>query len=96
MTDLAVTEADMQSLGSALVTALQELAAVQNALHRMNLDPLGAPPLLDEETTYTRTRYNDVAEVGRALSDRHEDVERVAPTLRRTDGRLAHNAPQAQ
>lgn len=94
MTDLAVTEADMQSLSAALAAALVDLAAVQRSLHRLNLEPLGAAPLLQEETTFTRTRYDDLTGLGAALKDRQDEVERVGPTLRRTDRRLAHNSPR--
>ncbi|MBY8883175.1 hypothetical protein [Actinacidiphila acidipaludis] len=96
MTDLAVTEADMQSLSAALVTALVDLGAVRRSLQHMNLEALGAPPLLEEETTYTRTRYDDVTEVGQRLSDRRDEVDHVGPTLRHTDQRLAHNSPRTQ
>ncbi|MFF6956630.1 hypothetical protein [Streptomyces sp. NPDC008317] len=96
MTDLAVNEADMQSLSAALGTALLELTALQHSLHHMNLDPVGAPPLLDEQTTYTRTRYDDVTDLGKNLNDRIDDVERVGPTLQRTDHQLSDNAPQTR
>lgn len=96
MTDLAVTEADMQTLSAALVVALRDLAAVQTSLRHMDLSPVGAPPLLEEETAFTRTRFDDLTALGEGITDRHDDVERVGPTLERTDHRIAHNAPRPQ
>jgi hypothetical protein len=96
MTDLTVTEADMQSLSAALVAALVDLGAVQRSLHRMDMEPLGAASLLQEETTFARTRYGDVAELGEGLNDRQDEVDRVAPTLHHTDQRLARNSPRTQ
>lgn len=96
MTDLTVTEADLQSLSAALVMALNDLEAVQHALRHIDVGPVGAPSLLEEERTFTSTRDNDLTVLGEDIAARHDDVERVVPTLRATDHRLASRVQQAE
>lgn len=88
MADLTVTEADLQSLSAALVMTLTDLEALQHSLHHMDVGPVGAPPLLEAETTLTRTRNNDLTTLGEGIAARHDDVERVVPRLREIDQRL--------
>ena len=96
MADLAMTEADLQSLSAALVMTLNDLEALQSSLRHMDVGPVGAPPLLEEERTFTSTRDHDLTVLGEGIADRHGEVERVAPTLRATDDRLASNVQRAE
>jgi hypothetical protein len=96
MTDLTVTEADLQSISAALVMTLTDLEALQHSLRHMDAGPVGAPPLLEEERTFTRTRDDDLTVLGEGIAARHDDVERVVPTLRVTDDRLAHHVQRAE
>jgi hypothetical protein len=96
MADLAITEADLQSLSAALVATLNDLEALQSSLRHMDVGPVGAPPLLEEERTFTSTRDSDLTVLGEGIADRHGEVERVAPTLRATDHRLASNVQRAE
>jgi hypothetical protein len=96
MADLAVTEADLQSISAALVMALGDLEALQRSLRHMDAGPVGAPPLLEEERTFTRTRDNDLTALGGGITARHDDVGRVVPTLRATDHGLARRAQRAE
>jgi hypothetical protein len=96
MTDLAVTEADLQSLSAALAMTLNDLEALQHSLRHMDAGPVGAPPLLEEEQTLTSTRDNDLTVLGEGIAARHDDVERVVPTLRATDHRLANHVQRAE
>lgn len=92
MGDLVVTEGDMRSLAGALEAALTDLQAVQNALQRMDVGCVGAAPLIEAERTFTSTRRTDLTGLGKDLSERHQEAEQVAPTLRTTDHRLADDA----
>lgn len=96
MADLTVTEADLQSLSAALVMTLTDLEALQHSLGHMDVSPVGAPPLLEEERTLTRTRDNDLTALGEGVAARQDDVERVMPTLRATDQRLGSNVARAE
>jgi hypothetical protein len=96
MADLAITEADLQSLSAALVMALTDLEALQHSFRHMDAGPVGAPPLLEEEQTLTSTRANDLTVLGEGIAARHDDVERVVPTLRATDHRLASDVQRAK
>lgn len=96
MTDLVVTEADLQSISAALAMTMGDLEALQRSLRHMDAGPVGAPPLLEEERTFTRTRDDDLTVLGGDITDRHDDVERVVPTLRATDHRLAGHARRAE
>jgi hypothetical protein len=96
MADLTVTEADLQSLSAALVVTLTDLQALQNSLRHMDVGPVGAPPLLEEERTLTRTRDSDLTALGEGVAARHEDIDRVMPTLHATDERLASNVQRAE
>lgn len=96
MADLTVSEADLQSLSAALVTTLTDLQALQDSLRHMDVGPVGAPPLLEAERALTRTRDNDLTALGEGVAARHDDVERVVPTLRATDQRLGSNVARAE
>jgi hypothetical protein len=57
----------------------------------MDLGPVGAPPLLEEERTLTRTRDSDLTALGEGIAAPHDEVERVMPTQR-----LASNVARAE
>jgi hypothetical protein len=89
MTDLVVTEADLQSLSAALVMTLNDLEALRRSLRHTDVSPIGAPPLMEEEEEFARTRDHDLTLLGEGIAGRHDDVERVVPELRSTDHRVA-------
>lgn len=96
MADLVMSETDLQSLSAALMLSLKDLEAVQQSFRRMDVNPVGAPPLLEEERTFTITRDDDITALGHGLADQLDQVERVVPTICRVDDRLDQRAQRAK
>ncbi|MFI1098584.1 hypothetical protein [Streptomyces sp. NPDC020917] len=92
MADLVIDEAELQQLQSVLVQALTDVGALHRACHRMDVHAVGAAPLIAAQTTLTSTRADDLATVGRGLTDRRDQVDRVVPTMCDADNRLGRQA----
>ncbi|MFI9104000.1 hypothetical protein ACIGXA_26130 [Streptomyces fildesensis] len=88
MADLVVSETDLQGLNAVLMLALKDLEALQQSLRRMDVNVVGAVPLLQEETTFTITRDQDLTGVGGGVAERLDQIERVTVTMKTTDERL--------
>lgn len=92
MSDLVVDASDLQQLQNALTQTLADLEAVRRSWYRMDVDVVGAPPLLTAEATFTSTRTHELASAGSGLAERMDQVERVVPEMREVDSRLGRRA----
>ncbi len=95
MADLVISAADLETLRSALNTALTDLDSVRHAIANVDVDPIGAPPLTSVGARFIDARSTDITTMGSGFAELSGMVAKVDGVMADTDRKLGDSVRPA-